>query len=66
MIKTKREKESPAQVGIKLLVNSMYGKTIIKPVETDTIIKYSIYYFERYSSLSYNHIDNVLEVNGRY
>ena len=24
---------------IKLLMNSMYGKTIIKPVETDTIVK---------------------------
>ena len=24
---------------IRLLMNSMYGKTIIKPVETDTVVK---------------------------
>ena len=28
-----------AQVAIKLLMNSMYRKTTIKPLETDTIIK---------------------------
>ena len=33
--------DNPAEVVIKLLMNSMYGKTMIKPVETDTIIKYS-------------------------
>ena len=33
--------KSPAQMVIKLLVNSMYGKTITKPVETDTVVKYS-------------------------
>ena len=30
---------NPAQMAIKLLMNSMYDKTIIKPVETDTIVK---------------------------
>ena len=58
--------KSPAQVVIKLLMNSMYGETITKPVETDTIIKYSKDDFEKYISLNYNHIDSVLEVNGRY
>ena len=37
-LKLKRDK-NPAQIVIKLLMNSMYGKTIIKPVETDTIVK---------------------------
>ena len=37
-IKFKNEK-NPAQVAIKLLMNSMYGKTILKPLETQTIIK---------------------------
>ena len=31
--------KNPAQIVIKLLMNPMYGKTIIKPVETDTIVK---------------------------
>ena len=36
-----QDADNPAEVVIKLLMNSMYGKTMIKPVETDTIIKYS-------------------------
>ena len=32
---------------IKLLMNPMYGKTIIKPVETDTIVKYNKDDFEK-------------------
>ena len=32
-----KQDKSPAQIVIKLLMNSMYGKTIIKPVGTDTI-----------------------------
>ena len=51
---------------IKLLMNSMYGKTVIKPIEPDTIIKYSQHDFETYVSLNHNYIDSVLEVNGRY
>ena len=34
-----KQDENPAQMVIKLLMNSMYGKTIITPVETDTIVK---------------------------
>ena len=44
----------------------MYGKTIIKPVETDTIIKANRDDFEQQISYNYNYIDSVLEVNGRY
>ena len=33
--------KNPAQVVIKLLMNSMCGKTMIKPVETDTVSKES-------------------------
>ena len=51
---------------IKLLMNSMYGKTIIKPVETDTITKDSKTDFEKYISYNYNYIDSVIEVKGRY
>ena len=47
-------------------MNSIYGTTIIKPVETDTIMKDSRDYFEKYVSLNYTYIDSVLESNGRY
>ena len=37
---------------IKLLMNSMHGKTIIKPAETDTIVKDNRDDFEKH--VSYN------------
>ena len=58
--------KQPAQVVIKLLMNCMYGNTIIKPIDTYTIISYSQHDFEKYVSFNYNYIDSVLEVNGRY
>ena len=64
-VKLKKDK-NPAQMVIKLLMNSMYGKTIIKAVETDTIIKDNREDFEKYISFNYNYIDSVLEVKGRY
>ena len=50
---------------IKLLVNSMYGKSIIKPVETDTTVKDNRDDFEKYISYNYNYIDSVIKVNGK-
>ena len=47
-------------------MNSVYGTTIIKPVETDTIIKDSRCGFEKCCSLDYDYLDNALEANGRY
>ena len=44
----------------------MYGKTIIKPVETDTIVKDNRDDFEKYISYNYNYIDSVIEVNGKF
>ena len=51
---------------IKLLMNSMYGKAIIKPVETDAIVKDNRDDFEKYISHDYNYIDSVIEVNGKF
>ena len=48
---------------IKLLMNSMSGKTIVKPVETDTIVKDNRDVFEKCISYNYNYIDSVIEVN---
>ena len=61
-----KQNKNPAEKILKLFINSMYGKTIIKPIETDTIIKDNEADFEKYVSYNYNYIDSVLEVNGRY
>ena len=61
-----KHNKNPAEKILKLFINSMYGKTIIKPVETDTIIKDNEADFEKYVSYNYNYIDSVLEVNDRY
>ena len=47
-------------------MNSMYGKTIVKPFETCTVIQDSQHDSEKYVSLNYNYTDSVVEVNGRY
>ena len=44
----------------------MYGKTIIKPIKTDTIIRDSQNEFDKYGPLNYNYSGSVLEVSGRY
>ena len=46
-------------------MSSMYGKTIIKPVETYTIAK-DDRGFEKYISYNYNYIDSGIEVNGQF
>ena len=51
---------------IKLLMISMYGKTIIKPVEADTVVKDNRDEFEQYISYNYNYIDSVIEVSGNF
>ena len=47
-------------------MNSMYGKTIIKPVETDTIVKDNKDHFGKYISFNYNYIGSVIVVNRIY
>ena len=37
--KNMKKDKNPAQIVLKLLMNSMYGKTIIRPVETYTIVR---------------------------
>ena len=61
-----KQYKNPAQMGIKLLMNSMCGKTITKPVETDTFVKGNRDDFEKYISYNYNYIDSVIEVNGTF
>ena len=42
----------------------MYGKTIIKPVETDAVVKDNKDEFGQYVYYNYSYIDSVIEVNG--
>ena len=44
-------------------MNSMYGNTIIEPVETDTTVQDNRDDFGKYISYNYNYIDSVIEVN---
>ena len=50
---------------ITLLMNSMYGTTIIKPVGTDTIVKDNRYDFGKYVSYNHSYIGSVIEVKGK-
>jgi len=61
-----KKAKNPAVIVIKLLMHSMYGKTILKPIETDTIIKDGREEFEKYVSYNYNYIDSIIEVDGRF
>ena len=65
-LRNNMKKNKNAQIVIKLLMNSMYGKTIIKPLETYTIVKDKRQYFEKHISYNYNYIDSVIEVNGKF
>ena len=51
-ITLKKDKHPAGQI-IKLFLNRRYGKTIITPVETDTIIKDNKVEFEQYMSYNY-------------
>ena len=50
---------------VKELMNSMYGKTILKPIETETIVKHEKYYL-KYVSFNYNYIQSSVKVGDRY
>ena len=48
---------------VKELMNSMYGKTLLKPIETETIVKQ---YYHKYVSFNYNYIQSSVKVGDRY
>ena len=60
-----KKMKNPAQIVIKELMNSMYGKTILKPIQTETIVKTSKDY-EKYISFNYNFIESSIKVGDRY
>ena len=46
-------------------MNSMYGKTILKPIETETIVRRD-FEFNKYVSYNYNFIQSAIQVGDRY
>ena len=50
---------------MKEIMNSMYGKTILKPIETETIVKKETDYI-KYVSFNYNYIQSSIQVGDRY
>ena len=61
-LRLKKEK-NPAQICIKELMNSSYGKTIQKPVLTEIIYKHSKEDFLKYLLINSLHIENTYEIN---
>ena len=46
-------------------MNSMYGKTILKPIETETVVVKDNDY-EKYVSYNYNFVYSAVKVGDRY
>ena len=60
-----KSSKNPAQMVLKELMNSMYGKTILKPIETETIVKHEKDY-NKYIGFNYNYIQSSVKVGDRY
>ena len=46
-------------------MNSMYGKTILKPIETETVVKKEVDYLQ-YVCFNYNYVQSSIKVGDRY
>ena len=60
-----KSNKNPTQIMIKELMNSMYGKTILKPIETETVVKHKDEY-DKYVNYNYNSIQSSIPVGNRY
>ena len=56
---------NPAQLVFKLLMNSAYGRTILKPIESDTVVIPEAHW-ESFASLNYQWIERAQKVGERY
>ena len=59
------DKPNPAEKVIKLLMNSVYGKTIMKPIDSDTKVVPD-FDFERYTLRHYNYIKDSIKVGNHH
>jgi hypothetical protein len=60
-----KQQKNPAEIVIKELMNSMYGKTILKPIQFDTVVVPEDR-FNRYIGYNYNYIYSSVKVGDRY
>jgi hypothetical protein len=63
-VRYKKEKNNIQEV-FKLIMNSGYGKTIMKEVETDTVFKHTKKDYDTYIERNYNCIKTSLEINSK-
>ena len=57
-----KKEGNPAQQAVKLLMNSIYGKLLQRPITTDTVIKDSEEDFHKFLELNYNFIESAVEI----
>ena len=60
----KKKLGNPIQEVYKLIMNSAYGKTIMKPIKTEKRIINSTEKMEKYVSINYNHIKYYTKIEG--
>ena len=60
-----KKTKNPPQLVIKEIMNSMYGKTILKTIETETFVK-TEQYFHKYVCFNYYYIQSSIKVGDRY
>ena len=65
MRKESKKTKNPAQVVIKEIMNSMYGKASLKQIETETVVK-AEQDFHKYACFNYNCIQSSIRVGDRY
>ena len=61
-----KQYNSPAEVVIKLFMNSMYGKSIIKPIETDIKVSNSKDKFDDYIYINHCMVEETNEIGNKY
>ena len=61
-----KKDNNPAEVVIKLFMNSMYGKSIIKPIETDIKAFNSKNKFDDYIYLNHSMVEETNEIGNKY
>ena len=64
--KEMKKYKNPAEVVIKLFMNSMYGKSIIKPIETDWKVFNNKDKFDDYIYMNHNMVEETNEIGNKY
>jgi hypothetical protein len=62
--KLKKSQDNPIEVVYKLLMNSSYGKTIMKEIKVNTVFKTGKEENERFRDSNYNYIKSFIQLSG--